>query len=175
MLKKETVLAYFFFTIMGTWGVILTFTSFPDVYFCANANPCTCAGGPFRAYRSSCTFINAPLDEQTAFFNGSKALPNLPQEFMQMDLNKTSNVTSYSLNLKKMEEQFPPLFSAVTEKVQSSVEVGAITISLIVFFMLATNQLASWLQVNIRRVERVFRASLFSISIRRVATTDNEK
>jgi len=61
-LTKEVFLSYLFYSLMGV-GLVFTmpFTSLPDIYFCKNADPCTCTGGSFRLYTSACKFLTLHL------------------------------------------------------------------------------------------------------------------
>ena len=63
-LTKEAIASYSCFTLWAVSMVLTCFLSFPDIYFCRSANPCTCAGGSYRLYTSACKFLKMPLSEQ---------------------------------------------------------------------------------------------------------------
>eukprot|EP00948_MAST-09A_sp_MAST-9A-sp1_P000583 g583.t1 len=142
LLTIETFLSYFTFANNATAFILICFLSTPDAFFCRTADPCTCNGGSYRLYTSACAFVNAPIEIQEMYFNGTMTLVNLPQKYMTTVSNTSNpNETSYILNSQEMSNEHKSMFDSVSAEIQSAVVFGLITVSLIFVAMNLTNKL----------------------------------
>eukprot|EP00948_MAST-09A_sp_MAST-9A-sp1_P002263 g2263.t1 len=140
-LTKEIFVAYMGYVNIAISSVLMCFISTPDVYFCENADPCTCSGGSFRLYISTCAFRNAPIETQELYYNGTVTLDLLPRQFItQMSNASNSSNASYVLDMKKMSNVYKSAFDSIPPKIQSAMAYGTIACPLIILGMLIANR-----------------------------------